>query len=131
MRTFYPAITSRGYWRQVGRYDSEPGLLWAIRITSFNSLAPSSRVPRAVSRATGRAAVRVQRNAARPLYTMRETMGERDSEAMKKRRSYFFPLLLRLEWPRSQVAMASRVMPPFATPVTNSTLSDAGLSTSR
>jgi hypothetical protein len=35
LRMSYPAITSRGYWRQVGRYDMEPGLLWAIRITSF------------------------------------------------------------------------------------------------
>lgn len=36
----YPAITSRGYWRQVGRYDMEPGLLWAIRITSFSFTNP-------------------------------------------------------------------------------------------
>jgi hypothetical protein len=102
----YPAITSRGYWWQVGRYDMEPGLLWAIRITSFRSLSPSWRAPRKVSR---------------------DHRGAGD----RNREPYFLPLLFRLAWARSQTAMASRVMPPLATPVMNSMVSDAGLSDSR
>ena len=92
----YPAITSRGYWWQVGRYDMEPGLLWAIRITSFRSLTTSWRARSMVSSAP-----------------------------------HFLPLLFRLEWARSQTAMASRVTPPLATPVMNSIVSDAGVKDSR
>jgi hypothetical protein len=108
----YPAITSRGYWRQVGRYGMEPGLLWAIRITSFSFTNPI------IARAGGGVKT-AQRWAARPL----------PANSMKER--YFLPLLLRLEWPRSQTATASRVMPPFATPVMNSTVSAAGDSANR